>query len=170
MKKTIIILISITVFCLILLFTFFKIFSIKNINKQNKLDVDISTFNIKNRTKLMCENDLLIGNNIKELENNFFDIKLTIEEKSLVIYLNKLWYSSYDKDYIQSDYLAQICRQISKSLNVSNIEYEYTLYKLIKENFSKVKHGKVKKNVQDEQFEMYLSHFDGMCKLEIKRK
>ena len=166
MKKVIIVL-SFIVMLILLLFVGFRI---KMNNKQEDFKFDISTFNINKRAKLVCENEVLIGNNEKELENNFFDIKLITQDKSLVIYLNKLWYTSYGTDYIQDDYLAEICREISKTLAIENIEHEYTLFKLLKENFNKVKQEKFEKNIQIEQFEIYLSNFDGMCKLEIKRK
>ena len=101
----------------------------------------ITSFVMENRTILNKQNDIYVGNNTKELENGFYDIKISNLSQGINIYLNKLWYESSDDDYIQEDYLAKICRVVaSQMMDVTQTEeFEYVLYKYIKDNYMKIR-------------------------------
>lgn len=114
--------------------------------------LQITDFIIEDRTTLKQDGKLLVGYNLKELENNFYDIKIENTDKGVELYLNKLWYENYGQDYIQDDYLAKICRELSKRLNIQydTTQLEYVLYKYIKDNYLKVKQNeKIEKLLTD---------------------
>ena len=117
-----------------------------NVNEESNIQnidyiLKISDFHIKDRASLKKPHEISVGNNIKELENGYYDFKINNVNDQIDIYLNKLWYEEHDKDYIQDEYLANICREIDKQLNTGEQEFEYFLYKYIKDNYAKVKEG-----------------------------
>ena len=130
----------------------------------------ITDFNIKNRTVLKKDNAIYVGNNIKELENNFCDIKIQNTENSVVIDLNKLWYETYGNDYIQDDYLAQICREITNRSNVKgdSEQIEYAMYKYIKDNYIKVREGESVEVILTDEISMKLALEEQIVKLIIR--
>lgn len=143
----------------------------ENVDK-NKFEIDIAEFNLKKRTKLVLEDEVLIGNNLKELQNNFYDIKLQNNKDGVYIYLNKLWYLEYDETYIEDEYLANICREIVRLMDEieEKEEMEYRLYKYIKENFEKVKKGGEAESFTYNKLNISSSCIDGECVLKIKRE
>lgn len=132
--------------------------------------IDISDFYIENRERCLLENSVLIGNNTKELENGYYDLKITYEQDVLKVNLNKLWYENYGEDYIDNEYLAKICREIVRVADINNKdkEAEYILFKHIKENFNNVKQGESVENIKIQGCNIHLENEDGMCRLEIK--
>ena len=132
--------------------------------------IKIESFRIEGRESLKLDNTLLIGNNIKELENNFYDIKIINTEYGIDIFLNKLWYKEYNKDFIQEDYLAKICRQIDNNFGVENAteEFEYVLYKYIKENYTKIRKGAYVEKINTENFTIEFELKDNIPKLIIR--
>lgn len=139
MKKTVI-LIFIVVF-LMGIFLCLRLNKNSDDTSKESSNLQITNFEMEGRTVLKKQNDIFIGNNIKELENGFYDIKISGLSQGVDIYLNKLWYKNYDEDYIQEDYLAKTCRELSRQMfGASQTEdFEYTLYKYIKDNYAKVR-------------------------------
>lgn len=113
---------------------------------------NISEFNIKNRVSIIKDGVIYIGNNKKELENGFYDIKIVSSDNLVDIHLNKLWYTKYGQDYIEDNYLASICRELVNRLNMDldKENFEYMIYKYIKENYVSVRNGE-----QIESLNMY---------------
>lgn len=150
------------------------------LNSRNKVDNEskisssrllrITDFNIENRTALKRDNEIHVGNNIKELENNFCDIKIQNTDDGVVIDLNKLWYESYGNDYIQDDYLAKICRELTCRLNVKGDaeQIEYAMYKYIKDNYIKVREGEVVEDILTDKINMKLVLEEQIIKLIIR--
>ena len=135
-------------------------------------NVKITEFDIEGRTSLTKNGIIYIGNNTKELENNFYDIKIVSSETETYIYLNKLWYETYGKDYIQDNYLAEICRNICKSLNLENEteQFEYMLYKYIKDNYVRVRQEERIEEIQTEKLNLKFELEDNVVKLIIRGK
>ena len=106
----------------------------------------------------------------KELENNFCDIKIQSTDNGVVIDLNKLWYETYGEDYIQDDYLAQICREITNRLNVKgdSEQIEYAMYKYIKDNYIKVREGESIEEILTDEINMKLVLEEQTVKLIIR--
>jgi len=168
MKKVMIILI-----CLLCLSLILYLMLNKTNNKQTESlsDIQIAKFNIKDRAILKRDSDIYVGNNLKELENNFYDIKISNTEYGVVIYLNKLWYATYGNDYIQDEYLARICRELSIGLNVENNEqqFEYVLYKYIKDNYMKIRQNEQVEEILTDKLNIKLELEDNIVKLIIQR-
>ena len=171
MKKKVIIVIAIVLICVALVIAImFK--NKEEINNKSKSmqTIQITDFNIDNRVTLKKENNLLLGNNTKELENNFYDIKITNTSEGVEVYLNKLWYENYGQDYIQDEYLAKICRELSSKLNVQETteEFEYLLYKYVKDNYIKVRQGENIEEIQTDKLSLKFELEDSVAKLIIR--
>ena len=141
----------------------------KQKNTQEKI-IQITEFNIVDRTNLKVEDTIYVGNNLKELENNFYDIKITNEQYGICVYLNKLWYETYGVDYIQDNYLAQICRELSYKLNMKGEpeQFEYIMYKYIKDNYTKVRQNEEIEQISADKYNLQLKLEDSVAKLIIR--
>ena len=115
----------------------------KQVNNMNKNTLQILDFEIKNRKVITKDNEIIVGNNEKEIQNGYYDLKITNNGTGVNIYLNKLWYEKYNDDYIQEDYLAQIVREIIRQLKIeeNKEDIEYELYKYLFNNYLKAKEG-----------------------------
>ena len=170
MKKLILTAIILTLTGLVIYFALDK----QNTNKEQVAEVasmKITQFNIDGRAILKQSDNIYVGNNIKELENNFYDIKITNTKEGVVIYLNKLWYEDYGLDYIQDEYLARICRELSLRLDVEadSQQFEYLLYKYIKDNYMKVRQNENVEIIMTDKLTLNLELEDNIVKLVIKR-
>ncbi len=171
MKKKVIIVIAIVLICVALVIAImFKNKEEINIESKSVQTIQITDFNIDNRVTLKKENNLLLGNNTKELENNFYDIKITNTSEGVEVYLNKLWYEDCGQDYIQDEYLAKICRELSSKLNVQETteEFEYLLYKYVKDNYIKVRQGENIEEIQTDKLSLKFELEDSVAKLIIR--
>ena len=170
-KKMIIVL---TVIVVVLIAVFILKMRSKEDNENQELPssntFQITDFNIENRAVLKKDNAIYVGNNTKELENNFCDIKIQNTDDGVVIDLNKLWYETYGDDYIQDDYLAQICREITNRLNVKgdSEQTEYAMYKYIKANYIKVREGEIVEDILTDEINMKLVLEEQFIKLIIR--
>ena len=171
-KKMIIVLAVIAVVVLIAVFIL-KMRS-KEDNENQELPssntFQITDFNVENRAVLKKNNAIYVGNNTKELENNFCDVKIQNTDNGVVIDLNKLWYETYGDDYIQDDYLAQICREITYRLNLKgdSEQIEYAMYKYIKDNYIKVREGGNVEEILTDEINMKLLLEEQTVKLIIR--
>ena len=168
MKKTIILIFIVVFFAGVFLY----LRSDKNSDDTSKenSNIQITNFEMEGRIVLKKINDILIGNNIKELENGFYDIKISNLSQGIDIYLNKLWYENYDEDYIQEEYLARICRELARQIgNASQTEdFEYVLYKYIKDNYMKVRRQEKVQALLLEKINMNFEWEDSIVKLLIR--
>ncbi len=171
-RKIVILLAVIAV--LILIAVFISKVGSKEDNEKQSLSssnrFQITDFNIQNRTIIKKDNAIYLGNNTKELENNFCDIKIQNTDNGVVIDLNKLWYETYGDDYIQDDYLAQICREITNRLNIKgdSDQIEYAMYKYIKDNYIEVREGEVIEDILTDEINMKLVLEEQTVKLIIR--
>ena len=140
--------------------------------QMEEQNLRIDEFNIKDRIIIKKENAIYVGNNIKELENDFYDIKIVNSNSQINIYLNKLWYKTYGKDYIQYDYLVSICRELTEELNIENREeeFEYILYKYIKDNYVKIRQNIKAEQIETNKLSLAFELEDNIVKLMIRGK
>ena len=171
-RKIVILLAVIAVLILITVFIL-KVGS-KGDNENQELSssnlFQITDFNIQNRAVLKKDNAIYVGNNTKELENNFCDIKIQNTDNGVAIDLNKLWYETYGEDYIEDNYLAQICRELTYRLRVKgdSEQIEYVMYKYIKDNYIKVREGEVIEDILTDEINMKLVLEEQIVKLIIR--
>ena len=139
--------------------------------KQKVNVLQITEFIMPDRTVIKKKQEIYVGNNEKELDNGFYDIKIENTSYGVSVYLNKLWYETYGKDFIQDEYLARICRELTYRLNIQNTdqEFEYMLYKYIKDNYVKVRQSEPVEELKTNVINLELELYDNMVKLTIKR-
>lgn len=65
------------------------------------------------------ENCILIGNNIKELNNGYFDIKFVINNSSVNIYINKLIETRVISEHISEEYLNKLYTFLESILDIN---------------------------------------------------
>ena len=147
---------------------------IKKDAKEIKKETNYFTFNyldIENRVSLFNEDILYIGENKKEIENGYYDIKLLNTKEGVLVYLNKLWYEKFSSTLIDEEYLAKICKLIVNNFSITDYkeELEYTLFNYIKENYLKVRNNEKAHSISVDYMLISLSlEKDGTPKLEIK--
>ena len=177
-KKWVLTMVIIVVVILIIFSTILKIKNI-NVNKieiKDKINkIELKEFKIKDRLSITKNNAIYIGNNEKELENDFYDLKIIVVEGALKVYLNKLWHTQYGKDYIEDNYLVSICRELVKNLEFSKDEYliddanfEYVLYKYIKDNYIAIRSGENVKGIVLENVSIELQNSENIPLLIIR--
>lgn len=167
MKKVIVISACIVIVCLLSIFVLRKP---KTEETKAIEKIKITNFSVKDRIVIHKNNSIYVGNNIKELENDFYDVKIMNNENDVEVYLNKLWYKTYGSDYIQDEYLAAICRQLAANINIASSKdnLEYFIYKYIKDNYTKVRDGEKIEVLGVESLELALEYYKGMAKLTIR--
>lgn len=174
MKHRLVQIVCITLIILIIIIAIFC-FNNNNIkeqkNKDNKI-IQIIDFYVEDRSILKIGKEILVGNNIKELENDFYDIKIVNLDNYVEIYLNKLWYETFGKDYIQDEYLAKICREIARKINYKDSveEVDYILYKYIKNNYIKAKNQEVTEELITQTIKCNFELDENIVKLIIRSK
>ena len=164
--KKVVLLISVV----ILVMSIFLVINIKKTNVREYNTLKINEFNIKERVTIKDNNEIYVGENVKEIENGYYDLKIASQKDNVQIFLNKLWYKKIDKDYIQDDYLANICREIVNEINISDNkdELEYMLYKYIKENYLNVRNNEKIEEIKLDKLTILLNLKDNIPILEIK--
>lgn len=167
MRKVIIISACIVIVCVLSIFILRKS---KTEETKAIEKIEITNFSVKDRIVIHKNNSIYVGNNIKELENDFYDVKITNNQNDVEVYLNKLWYKTYGSDYIQDEYLAAICRQLAANINIASSKdnLEYFIYKYIKDNYTKVRNGDRIEVLDVENLELALEYYEGMAKLTIR--
>lgn len=173
MKKPVIITIITVILLVCTMLIHYFVFVNNRANEDVKVDseIQITEFNVQGRVTLKTDNSIYIGNNLKELENNFYDVKIINTKSGVAVYLNKLWYENYGEDYIQDEYLAKICRELSGKLNQSNEteQFEYILYKYIKDNYVKIRKNESVEKMMTDTFNMSFCLENNVVKLKIQR-
>ena len=170
MKKVIIITLAMVIILGLVLYFVPQSSNKAELAVENNTVIQITDFNIEGRKSLKIDNIIYVGNNLKELKNNFYDIKIQSTESDVVVYLNKLWYENYGEDYIQDEYLAKICRELSSRLNMQNDteQFEYVLYKYIKDNYIKVRQNETVEEILTDKLNLKLELRDDVVKLIIR--
>ncbi|MBQ8043651.1 MAG: hypothetical protein IJ272_05825 [Clostridia bacterium] len=170
MKKVIIIILAIVVTLGLILYFVSPKSDKAETEVEDKNFLQIIDFSIEGRISLKLDNAIYVGNNLKELENKFYDIKIQNTESGVAVYLNKLWYENYGEDYIQDEYLARICRELSNRLNMQNNteQFEYVLYKYIKDNYIKVRQNETVEEILTDKVNLKLELEEDVVKLIIR--
>jgi len=85
---------------------------------------------IKQRITKKLNHNVFIGENDKQIENGYYDVKTYIQNnKCMVICLNKLW-KDFDKKLYEEDYITEIAESINEILAIKfplNKIYDYIL-------------------------------------------
>lgn len=87
----------------------------KKINKEISLSVMHQC--IENRACLDKEKELLIGNSEKELENNYYDIKVIEQNGKIYLYINKLWKTEFVEQLYEERYVNELVEYVACVVN-----------------------------------------------------
>ena len=103
---------------------------------------------IESRICQEVNGEYFIGNNLKELENGYYDIKIINTQKGVNLAFNKLWYKQFNLNLYEQDYVNIIVRYISnmilKKTFVKLSEEELNvIYNDILDGYIKVKKGNI---------------------------
>lgn len=122
----------------LLLITIMALVISKNGNKSKKEDSNNIYENINvftNRVTLKSDECVYLGNNLKELDNGFFDICIKNKEEKLIIIVNSL--SKNKVDIIESEYINELVNYIKMTIN-SNLD-EIRLNETIRKLYIKLR-------------------------------
>lgn len=129
--------------------------NISNGQMKNEQNISIERIdsivkeNIKDRSVFKEDNYILIGENIKQLENGFYDIKFELDNEMVIVYVNKLW-KDFNENLYEEKYIDEVITAFQKIFDV-----EDDLGKLredLKEEYINTKNEK--ENVNGKTFEL----------------
>lgn len=114
--------------------------------------------------------ELVIGKNMKEVENNYFDIKFYIEKNSLKILVNKLfknYFSIQNSIILEDSYLSEFIDLIIYLTNLSSNENnKYILNNIIRENYINIRNVESVEKIENKNLDMCISLENFDIKLE----
>ena len=165
-----------------LVITFVLVFSVIAITMfytKIKTEEDIKLSYIKEciggRICLEINEEYLIGNNEKELKNNFYDIKISNTENGVNFVVNKLWYKQVHENLYEQDYVKNIIKYmyniiLKKTNNTLSAEEVNVIYNDMLDGYIKTKNGN-KVNTQyvikGIKFNFYSKDYELNLKLEV---
>lgn len=121
------------------------------------------------------EKNILIGKSQKELENGYYDLKISVNEEVMILYINKLTIDEKcDSEKLVSDeYLNQIVNLIVEMLNV-NEKSKQEILKNIKEQYI-INRKNMYSNEESKEFRLEIEKYnmkftneENMLKIEVK--
>jgi len=124
-------------------------------SKKNENILDISLYrieevikrNITNREILKVDENILVGYNKKELENGYYDLKITMSEKTLSVHVNKAWKEFNNKLY-EEEYINQLVNSITNIFEIENNDAYNQIYEYIVHGY-KVSKGLIDNSLND---------------------
>lgn len=142
--------------------------------KENICDID--KFN-QREVLLKYQNDkvnLLIGNNKKELENDYYDINIEVKDK-IDIYINKLWKEKPNSNFCEKNYIYELVELLNDTFILKlDLAYKEKLVKSIEKNYIEIKKGLLEDkkknliNLQLDDINFKYTEDEGRLKLEIE--
>ena len=97
------------------------------INNINKFILNTNCKDIKNRyTYIKSENEVIVGNNIQEVNNGFYDMCIINENNQIIIKLNKLFIDFNVDNIYDEEYLNNILIYLN---NLINLDMDITTLK-----------------------------------------
>lgn len=149
-------------------------------DKKNKINIeekiDIREI-VKDRTLVEEENKIVIGNNEKEIQNQYFDIKIEVFSDNIKVFFNKLLKKNVVKDgiYVDEEYLYQVLNLIYNKymLSLEDIKIKELVIIISDEfeNFRKNLATINKKDLNiDDKYNFNIYTDENMLKLDITLK
>lgn len=85
----------------------------------------------KNRYTAVIKGDVYVGNNKKEIENNYYDLKFSVSKSGngINIYINKLFKNALNENIYDDNYLAELVICINKIYNLGLNDNEIVEFK-----------------------------------------
>lgn len=111
------ILVIIVLIVVLYIISFIKIVFNQNTNATSITNISIYRIedsiskNITSRQILRKDNIVFVGYSKKEIENGYYDLKITLEDRGLKVYINKLW-KEFNESLYEEVYVDQITNSI----------------------------------------------------------
>lgn len=161
---------------IIVLIIFSVVFIVMKENMSRKellinKEVDFSKYDIKDRYEYTDGKFLKIGKNQKELENDYYDVKINNEKNNLLIYINKLVKNDDFQNFIDSGYLIEINNIIQDITGIDGLYeliYEKFLY-LRNNNIDNISEGNIIENISMNGYIINFSTYDNMLVIRINK-
>ncbi len=127
------------------------------------------------RTCVELFNEFYIGNNEKELQNGYYDFKVSNTQNEVTIKINKLWYNKFNETLYEQEYVQLLCEYISKIvLDGTNVKLKKdeldVLYKNILEVYPKSKDNieyKIESIINNIKFTFYTENYELILNMEV---
>jgi len=127
------------------------------------------------RTCVELFNEFYVGNNDKELQNGYYDFKVSNTQNGVTIKINKLWHKKFNKNLYEQEYVDNLCEYISKIvLNGTRKKIEkdelYVLYKDILDVYLKAKDNleyKSESVINNIKFVFYTENYELILNMEV---
>lgn len=113
--------------------------------------LSLRDYQFKGRTAIFSGNDMTIGEDKSQIENGYWDFKFAkLSDNEIRIYINKLWYGTYEDTILDKNYLNELIEYIkfiaqSSDLEIedinllySQIEADYLNIKCVEDNIEKI--------------------------------
>ena len=89
----------------------------------NNVDKDKLNKFFKNRVIYFSKKNIfLVGKSNKELQNGYYDIKFSVDEKNMLVYINKLQKSDNNFKDISEEYLTELKNCMKYFLNLEDVD------------------------------------------------
>lgn len=129
---------------------------------------------IYGRSCLRISNEFYVGNNEKELQNGYYDFKVSNTQNGITIVINKLWYKEFNETLYEQEYVELLCRYISKIVLRVNVVFSESelnkLYKNILEAYPKAKENiqyQVECVINNIKFTFYTKNYELVLNMEV---
>ena len=93
----------VTILVFLALTLFIALYNKVSFKTQNR-SLQLINYNFEDRVCVFSDNDLFVGESKTQIENNYWDFKLTkISENNIRLCINKLWYGKYNDTILDID-------------------------------------------------------------------
>ena len=121
------------------------------------------------------ENYLSVGKNIKELNNNYFDIKFIFSDNILTIYINKLNKDDISIEYVSQEYLEEFNNFLLEIIKCNNttkeiIQITKEEFLILRKNMKCISENLELKNINIEVYTIDFSIEKNMLRIKIKNR
>lgn len=100
----------------------------EKINISSERVITILKENVTDRCVTSNGNTVLVGENIKQLENGFYDIKVQLKNDEIKININKLW-KNFDLKLYEEEYVEETEKSIKKIVNEDYVNLKDNIIK-----------------------------------------
>ena len=121
------------------------------------------------------ENYLSVGKNIKELNNNYFDIKFIFSDNILTIYINKLNKDDISIEYVSQEYLEELNNFLLEIIKCNNttkeiIQITKEEFLILRKNMECISENLELKNINTEVYTIDFGIEKNMLRIKIKNR
>lgn len=161
-------------FVLVVGMAFASLYYLNN-TSDNKINLQYINECIDGRSCIEVYNAFYVGNNEKELQNGYYDFKISNTLNGVTIVINKLWYKEFNETLYEKEYVEMLCDYMSKIiLNGTKVKLENdelaALQKNILEVYPKAKDDieyEIESIINNVKFTFYTENYELVLNMEV---